>query len=158
MTEKLKRLVTLSACLLATLALIGGCGDDEKSDGGGGNGESTEVASDATPTEVYQAFQAALAAGDSNTACGLLSPEGMEQVEQASIGGTCENWVSEVESVVASAPAYKKSMENARVIDEQIQGETATLEVQDPVLELPLEVELDQVDGSWKLSKLSSFV
>ena len=49
-------------------------------------------------------------------------------------------------------------MENARVTNEQIQGETATLEVQDPVLDLPLEVELEQIDGSWKLSKLSSFV
>jgi hypothetical protein len=64
--------------------------------------------------------------------------------------------VSEVESVLT--PAYKKSLENARVEDEQIQGKAATLEVQDPVLELPLEVELEQVDGAWKLSKLSSFV
>ena len=155
MNQNLKRILTLSACLLASLALIAGCGDDEGSGEGGGG---TEISSDATPTEVYQEFNAALAAGDADTACDLLSPEGIKQVEQASIGGTCEDWVSEVESVVAAAPAYKKSMENAQVSDEQIQGETATLEVQDPVLDLPLEVELDQVDGAWKLSKLSSFV
>ena len=156
MTENLKRLLTLSVCLLALLALIAGCGDDEKSGGGGEGGDSTELASDATPTEVYEEFQAAVAGGDADTACGLLAPSALKQVEQASIGGTCDDWDGEVESVLT--PAYKNSMENARVTNERIQGESATLEVQDPVLDLPLEVELEQVDGSWKLSKLSSFV
>ena len=49
-------------------------------------------------------------------------------------------------------------MKNAQVNDEQIHGEQATLEVHDPVLQLQLEVELEQVEGAWKLSKLSSFV
>ena len=91
-----------------------------------------------------------------DTACELLAPAGLKQVEQASIGGTCNDWVSEVESVLT--PAYKESMKSARVNDEQIQGETATLEVQDPVLDLPLEVKLEQIDGAWRISKLSSFV
>jgi hypothetical protein len=156
MTKNLKRLLTVSACLLASLALIAGCGDDEETDGGGGGGETTEVSSDATPSEVYQAFNAAVASGDEDTACGLLAPAGIKQVEQASIGGTCEDWVGEVEGVLT--PQYKKAMENAQVKDEQIQGETATLEVKDPVLQLQLEVELEQIDGTWKLSKLSSFV
>jgi len=155
MTDSLKRLLTLSACVIATLALLAGCGDDEGSDSGGAS-DSIEVSADATPTEVYQDFMASVAGGDSDTACELLSPAGLKQVEQASIGGTCNDWVSEVESVLT--PAYKKALENAQVSDEQIQGETATLEVKDPVLELPLEVELEQVDGAWKLSKLSSFV
>ena len=155
MTDSLKRLMTLSACVFASLALLAGCGDEEESDSGGG-GETTEVASDASPTEVYQSFTAAVAGGDADTACGLLSPAGLKQVEQASIGGTCEDWVSEVESVLTGP--YKKAMENAQVNDEQIRGETATIEVEDPVLELQLEVELEQVDGAWKLSKLSSFV
>src|SRR3712207_7507566 len=54
------------------------------------------------------------------------------------------------------SPAYRKSLENAHVEDEQIQGESATLEVQDPALQLPLEVELEQVDGAWKLSDRKS--
>ena len=155
MTDSLKRLLTLSACVIATLALLAGCGDDEGSDSGGAS-DSIEVSADATPTEVYQDFMASVAGGDSDTACELLSPAGLKQVEQSSIGGTCNDWVSEVESVLT--PAYKKALENAQVSDEQIQGETATLEVKDPVLELPLEVELEQVDGAWRLSKLSSFV
>ena len=155
MTETLKRLLALSVCFIASLSLIAGCGDDEGSDEGGGS-EEASLSAEATPTEVYQGFQAALAAGAADTACSLLSPAGIKQVEQASIGGTCEDWVGEVESVLTNP--YKKSMENAQVTDEQIQGETATLEVQDPVLDLPLEVELEQIDGAWKLSKLSSFV
>ena len=155
MTKNLKSLMTLSACIAAALALLAGCGDDEGSDSGGGGGDE-EISAEATPTEVYQGFQAALAAGAADTACSLLSPAGIKQVEQASIGGTCEDWVGEVESVLTEP--YKKSMEDAQVTDEQIQGETATLEVQDPVLDLPLEVELEQIDGAWKLSKLSSFV
>ena len=151
MTKKLMRLLTLSACLLASLALLVGCGDDEGSDGGGG-----ETSSDATPTEVYQSFTTAVANGDADTACDLLAPSGITQVEQASIGGTCEDWVSEVEGVLT--PDYKESLENAQVEDEKIDGDSAVLEVQDPVLDLPLEVELEQVDGAWKLSKLSSFV
>ena len=155
MTTNLKRLLTLSACLIASMALIAGCGDDEESGGGGGS-DATEVSADATPTEVYQEFNAAVATGDADTACSLLSPAGIQQVEGSSIGGTCEDWVSEVEGVLI--PRYKKAMENAQVKDEQIRGERATLEVNDPVLQLQLEVELEQVDGAWKLSKLSSFV
>ena len=157
MPKHLKPLLLLLACIVAALALLAGCGDDGGSDDGGGS-EGPSVSADATPTEVYQGFTAALAAGAADTACSLLSPAGIKQVEQASIGGTCEDWVNEVASILAQTPAYKKSMENAQVIDEQIQGETATLEVQDPVLDLPLEVELEQIDGAWKLSKLSSFV
>jgi hypothetical protein len=155
MTQTTKRTLHLLSCLIASLALLAGCGDSEDSDSGGG-GDSTEIASDATPTEVYQQFMAALAVGDADTACELVSPAGLKQIEQASIGGTCDDWVGEVESVLT--PQYVESMSDAQVKDERIQGETATLEVQDPALDLPLEVELEQVDGSWKLSKLSSFV
>ena len=61
---------------------------------------------DATPTEVYQDFTASVAGGDADTACALLSPAGMKQVEQASIGGTCSDWVSEVQGVLT--PEYKE--------------------------------------------------
>ena len=77
MTMNLKSLLTLSACLLASLALLAGCGDDEESGAAGGGGEGTEIASDAAPTEVYKEFQAALAGGDADTACSLLAPSGL---------------------------------------------------------------------------------
>lgn len=158
MIENLKRLLVLSATILASLALLAGCGDEEESDsgGGGGGGETPAVSSDATPSEVYQEFSAALAAGDADTACPLLSPDGLKQVEAASIGGTCEDWVSEIDGVLT--PEFRDALENAQVKSEKIQGDSATLKVKDPVLNLPLDVELDQIDGAWKLSKLSSFV
>lgn len=69
--------------------------------GGGGagcHGEDAAPAADAPadPEAGFLSFQSSLAQSDADTACGLLAPSAVEQVEDAGIGGSCEDWVEEL--------------------------------------------------------------
>jgi hypothetical protein len=159
MSQTLMRILTPSA-LLAALALLAACGSDDEPEtttGAAGSDEpAASVGSDAAPTAVFTSFQSSLANGDAEAACAALAPSAIEQAEAASIGGTCKTWVSEVAGTLD--PGSKEGLEATVVKDEKIKGEAATLTYTDPILDLPIEVELENIDGSWLISKLAAFV
>lgn len=145
------------AALVAALGLLAGCGDSEsESDGGDGGGAATQVDPDASPTEVFQAFQKDLAAGDAEGACAALAPSALDQVEAETSTGTCDAWVDVVSGLLDDTSRGK--LENTAVRDEKIDGSKATLSFKDPILGIPATVELEQADGAWLISKLFSFV
>ena len=154
--------------LVATLALsgCGGDGGDGNGDGGGESPAQTESQTPAPapapsaagddPEAVFKAFQNALADGDAGTACGHLGPSAVRQVEEASIGGTCEDWVEELTG--AYDEASQEKLRDTKVEDVIVSGDRATIKHIGPILEIPLEVELRRTDGSWRLSKLAEGV
>jgi len=156
MNVPLKRILPLFI-LLAALALLAACGDeDAETTSGAVESDDSALDSDATPTEVFTSFQGALASGDAEAACAALAPSAIEQVEAASIGGTCDDWVAEIASILD--PASQANLDATKVEDEKIDGTDAVLAYTDPIVEIPLEVELIELDGSWLISKLSAFV
>ena len=166
------------ACLLALLALVAaGCGDDDE------GGDDTQPAQTQTqpqqqpttttdtepepadesppadakdPEGAFLAFQAALADGDKEAVCGALTPTAIKQVEEASIGGKCDTWVEEIAG--AYDPASKEKLKNTKVDSVEEQGDKATIEYTSPILNLPLEVELEKSGDAWKISKLAEGV
>ena len=107
---------------------------------------------------MVQALNTALADGDADTACGLLTDSATSQTEEASIGGTCEDWVEEINGVLD--PDSKDKLRNTEVTDTAISGEEATVKYTSPVslAEIETEVQLVREDGAWKLSKLVDFI
>lgn len=166
----------LLAVATAAVGLAVGCGGDDDEDGGGaGAGDTAQTTQQqaepqATETEaapaadlddpaaVLQALNTALADGDADTACGLLTESATKQTEEASIGGSCEDWVEEITGVLD--PESKDKMRNTTVTDTEISGEQATVTYISPVAlaEIETEVELVQEDGAWKISKLVDFI
>jgi hypothetical protein len=165
--------------LLAILALAGfaaACGDDDEGDekaatttqpeqteiqvtttdettpetsaGGGGGGDD--------PEGTFLAFQTALADGDADAVCGALAPSAIEQVEEASIGGKCDTWVEEISKLYDAGS--KAKLKGTKVDDVQEKGDRATLEYTSPILNLPLEVELEKDGDAWRISKLAENV
>jgi hypothetical protein len=178
----IKRLLALLA-LTATLGLSAGCGGGDEADKGQAQTEqtteqapqpTTETEAEAEPeTETepeppadakdpegaFLAFQSALADGDKDAICdGLLAPSAVKQAEEASIGGKCDTWVEELSGVYSSDPDTKKKLKGTKVDSVDEQGGKATLEYTSPILNLPLEVELEKAGEDWKISKLAEGV
>ena len=180
MTPRADRIRRLLA-LLAILALAGfaaACGDDDE--GGdsadtttqqtetqpattGTETETTETAPESSagaegedPESTFLAFQNALADGDADTVCASLTPSAIKQVEEASIGGKCDTWVDELSGVYDAKS--KEKLKNTKVDSVDEKGDKATLKYTSPILNLPLEVELEKDGESWKISKLAEGV
>lgn len=164
----MKRSSVLLVALLTT-GLAAGCGGDDGEDGGdGAEGEPAQVQTQESapspapaeggdgPEAAFQRFQSALADGDADAACGLLTDSAIEQVEEASIGGSCEDWVDELTGVYDER--IKAELRRTQIDDVTIDGDAATLEYTSPVLAIPVEAELEQVDGEWRLSRLAEGV
>lgn len=160
----------LLLALLATicLAAAAGCGGDD--DGGGaGEPEPAQTQPEETapapgpggrgddPGATVQMLQDALADGDAGAACGLLTESAVRQAEEASIGGSCEDWAEEL-SGVFDDPALKEKLRNTEILDVKASADSATVEYQSPILDIPVEAELEQSDGTWKISKLAEGV
>lgn len=174
-----KRLLALLS-VLATLGLAAGCGsDDEGGDGGDKEQAQTEQTTEAQPppkaeTETepeteseppadakdpegaFLAFQAALADGDEEAVCGSLTPSAVEQVEEASIGGKCDTWVEEISGPYDAG--IKEKLKNTKVDSVDEQGDKATVKYTSPILNLPLEAQLEKSGDGWKISKLAEGV
>lgn len=165
------------AALIATLGLAA-CGGDDEGGGEGATGQAqteqtteqaqppetqTETETESEPPAdakdpegAFLAFQNALAEGDKEAVCGALTPSGIKQVEEASIGGTCETWVEEIAG--AYDPASKEKLKKTKVDSVDEQGDRATIKYTSPILNLPLEVELEKSGDAWKISKLGENV
>ena len=159
---------TLLLALLATICLAPGCGGDDD-DGDGAEPEPAQTQPQETapapgpggggddPGATVQQLQVALADGDADTACGLLTESAVRQAEEASIGGSCEDWVEEL-SGVFDDEALKEKLRNTEILDVNASGDSATVEYQSPILDIPVEAELEQSEGTWKISKLAEGV
>ena len=160
----------LCALLLALLAmcLAPGCGGDDD-DGDGAEPEPAQTQPQETapapgpggggddPGATVQQLQDALADGDAAAACGLLTESAAQQAEEASIGGSCEDWAEEL-SGVFDDEALKEKLRNTEILDVKASGDSATVKYQSPILDIPVEAELEQSDGAWKISKLAEGV
>jgi hypothetical protein len=175
----LTRLLALLA-LTATLVLAAGCGsDDDEGDSGQAKteqttetqppqtGAETETEPETTeessppadakdPEGAFLSFQNALADGDAGTVCGLLTPSAVKQAEEASIGGKCDTWVEELSGVYD--PKSKEKVKNTKVDSVEEKGDKATIKYTSPILDLPLEVEMEKSGDGWKISKLAEGV
>lgn len=80
----------------------------------------------------------------------------MKQTEEASLGGSCEDWVEEIGG--AYDDGAKAKVRAAKPGDIAIDGDKATIEHKAPVLGIPLTIEAEKSGSSWKLSKLSEGV
>ena len=167
--------------LLAVLALAGfatACGDDDD-DGGDSAGttqtqqtetqpatttDETEETTPETsaggegedPESTFLAFQTALADGDADTVCGSLTPSAIKQVEEASIGGKCDTWVDEISKLYDAGSKAKLKKTEVDKVEEK--GDKATVKYTSPILNLPLEAELEKDGDVWKISKLAENV
>jgi hypothetical protein len=176
--DRIRRLLAL----LAVLALAGfaaACGDDDE----GGDQADTTTQTEQTETQpatteetepaettpetsaggegddpegTFLAFQTALADGDADAVCGSLTPSAIKQAEEASIGGKCNTWVEELSG--AYDPGSKEKLKKTKVDGVQEKGDKATLKYTSPILNLPLEVELEKEGDVWKISKLAEGV
>lgn len=158
----LRRCVTLAA-LLAALSALAGCGSDEGPSTSRAkkparpNGNSSKVRAAArNPERAFLAFQTALADGDAATACGLLGPAALKQVERASRGGKCTTWVAEVAGKYgARAKAKLKRTKVAYV--EEFAG-MASIKYTSSALKRPLKVELQKSRTGWRITRLAENV
>ena len=123
-----------AAALLAAVAIAtaAGCGD-------GGEETSAEPAED--PAAVVTEFYAAVAAGDGDSLCDLISAEDVVEEE----GETCE----EQADGLVSGP-FADALANAKVGETIEQtDETATVEV--TVAGAKTDAELVNEDGEWRI-------
>lgn len=163
---KKRSLAPLAA--IAAIALASGCGGDGEDAGEEGAATSTAPAqaqetgsapppaSADDPAAAFTSFQAALAEGDAGTACGLLADSAVQQVEEASIGGSCEDWVEEFSGVFTDEIRDElRSIEPGEVTE---RGDEATVEYTSPILDLPLEARLERTPEGWRLSELAEGV
>jgi len=162
------KIPALLLALLAVIFLAAGCGGDDD-DGDGAEPEPAQTQPQETapapgpagggddPAATVQQLQDALADGDAGAACGLLTESAVRQAEEASIGGSCEDWAEELSSVFGNAELQEK-LRNTEILDVKASGDSATVEYQSPVLDIPVEAELEQSDGAWKISKLAEGV
>lgn len=159
----------LLALVAAAALAAGGCGGDDEDGGGTDRGatateqpqaQETDTgaapASAEDPEGAFRQFQSALADGDAETACGLLTDSAREQVENASIGGSCENWVEEFTGVFTDD--IRGGLRDVDVTDVRERGDRATVEYRSPILDIPLEAELQRAGDGWRLSKLAEGV
>jgi hypothetical protein len=165
--------------LLAVVALAGfaaACGDDD--DGGDDAAdtqtqqtepaapdgtETTETTPDTSaqgdksdPEGAFLAFQTALADGDADEVCGSLTPSAIKQAEEASIGGKCDTWVEELSG--AYDAGSKEKLKNTKVDSVEEKGNKATVKYTSPILNIPLEAEMEKDGDVWKISKLAEGV
>jgi hypothetical protein len=176
--DRVQRLLALLA-VLALTGLAAGCGGDDEGDDPAATTEQpttqqtepaatdepeTTVTTPAAsaggegedPEGTFLAFQNALADGDADTVCGSLAPSAVKQAEEASLGGKCETWVEEISKLYD--PASKTKLKKTKVSDVSEKGGKATIKYTSPILNIPLEVELEKTGGAWKISKLAENV
>lgn len=179
----MKRLLALLALAL-TLGLTAGCGSDDESGDTADKGQAqteqttkpaeqpkteteaereTETESESPspadakdPEGAFLAFQSALADGDQDAVCGSLTPSAIKQAEEASIGGKCDTWVDEISKLYDAAS--KQKLKNTEVDSVDEKGDKATVKYTSPILNLPLEAELEKSGDGWKISKLAENV
>ena len=173
----LRRLLAPLA-LTAALTLAAGCGSDDeggdKTDKGEAQTEQTREQAQAPKTETeteaessppadakdpegaFLAFQIALADGNKDAVCGALTPTAVKQAEEASIGGKCDTWVEEISKLYDAGSKEKLKKTKVDSVDEQ--GEKATVKYTSPILNLPLEAELEKSGEGWKISRLAENV
>ena len=130
------RIRVLAAVCAASIG-IAACGGDD--------GDSAEE--EAGPAEVTEQFVQALVAADADTACGLISEQGLKDLE-ASGGGTCEEaFDTEVSSLPEDA-AKNADAASYEVIEET--EDTATVEATRPGNDSET-FNLVVEDGVWKI-------
>jgi hypothetical protein len=138
------RLMTVVGALAATAAIAAvGCG------GGGG---STDSAAD--PAQVTEDFFNAVANGDGETACGLLSKEGLGNIPEDPDPAKCADEVSNL------SDEDRARFEPSNV--EQVTGKTehcGTIKESDTNAETVATVDgdvqcinLSKIDGEWKIN------
>jgi len=125
-----KLAVLLAALVLALAFAVAGCG--------GG--------SDASPEEVTENFYSALADGDADEACGLLSNASAESA--AGGGESCEEGFKQALDSGAAQAALGVA-DDIEVGDSEIDGDSATVTVTSGNQED--EVPLIKEDGEWKI-------
>jgi Domain of unknown function (DUF4878) len=139
------RLMTMAGALAATAAILAvGCGGS--GDGGGGGA--------ADPAQVTEDFFNAVADGDGETACGLLSKEGLGNIPEDPDPASCSDEVSNL------SEEDRARFEPSNV--EQVTGKTehcGTIHESDTDAETVATVDgdvqcinLSKVDGEWKIN------
>ncbi len=159
-------LVTVSLALV--LVGAASCGGDDSSEdepaqkesspqqeSSQANGSEAPESAD-TPEAAFELFHRGLAAGDADAVCGTLAPSAVKQTEEASLGGSCDDWVKELTG--AYDQASKEKLRAAKPTDVTIEGDKATIEYKAPILDIPLAIEAEKSGSVWKLSKLAEGV
>ena len=91
---------------------------------------------------------------DADAVCSTLAPSAVTQTEEASLGGSCEDWVEEIGGAYDDGAKAKVRAAKPGDIaidgqgDDRAQGTSADL----------LAIEAEKSGSSWKLSKLSEGV
>ena len=165
----LRRPLLLLALLGAVASVAVGCGGDDDDTDTGATQTRTQPAetprTETTPPSdggandpeaAFLSFQSALADGDADRVCASLTPTATKQVEEASIGGSCEKWVKEIAG--AYDEGSKAKLRKTKVDDVSASGSKATVKYTSPILNLPLEVELEKSGSTWRISKLGENV
>lgn len=156
----------LHLAVAAALGFGAGCGGDEESGDGRAatdappaedqDVDTAPAADQGDPAAVFQQFQTALSEGDAGAACALLADAARKQAEDASIGGSCDDWVEELSGVFTDE--IRESLRSTPVLEATEDGDRATVRYRSPILDLPLEAELERENGSWRLSRLAEGV
>jgi hypothetical protein len=143
----------VAACLLAALAA--GCGSSHK------------PAAPADPAvqvnAVIHSYLNAQAQGDGATACGLLTPAAQKQLIDLVVADgkglitsrpSCSDAVGLVHTFAGTQ--LLSAVENARIEQVQVSGDTATARVADGSTFKPQQVRLEKPGGTWKVTGVPS--
>jgi len=140
----------LPIALLASIALaLGGCGGDD--DGGGGStaggGEEEQVRG------AVKGYLTAVAEGDGDAACDLLSAASRETVERLAEQVDAEGCVDAFENAIAQAEVdveeARASLEELEIADVEIDGDRATVSIRREGAEES--GALVREDGAWRV-------
>jgi type IV secretory pathway VirJ component len=132
--------------LVAIAALIGGCGDDDKADAP----QSTALAK-AQVVKDLRAYYAALGDQDVSRVCDHVSSEFKD--EAAEQGTNCPKLLTKM--LPQSDAAYRKKLQQVRVVKVKIEGDRAKVTVTGgPLGGYTDLVNFRREDGSWKWTQL----
>ena len=128
------------------IALLAGCG------GGGGSASDTDAVA-----QTLKSATSALASGDGGKACGYLTPDAQRQAQLqagiAALGTTdCPTMVNRATAFMS--PLDRKQIESLEPSNIAVNGDSASATVATQVGGSPMSVDLNlqKVDGDWKIS------
>jgi len=137
------------ALLAATALAVGGCGGDDDEGGGstGGGGQEEQVRG------AVQGYLTAVAEGDGDAACDLLSAASRATVEQLAEQVDAEGCVEAFENAVAQAEvdpeAAREALNDLEIADVEIDGDRATVSIRRDGAEES--GALVREDGAWRV-------